>query len=81
MSLLQDRTLLHVTPSSAFFRLDNLKLMSSDNSAFTRADFHDISRDKIKLDQLKIALEVIGHASLLQLKIGISECSVNVIEQ
>jgi hypothetical protein len=59
-----------------FFRLNNLKLKS-----LTRAQFHAIDRDKIKLDQLKIALEVVGHASLLQSKIGKSECSNNVIEQ
>ena len=61
--------------------LDNLKLKSPDNLTFARAQFHDFGRDWIKLDQLKIAIEVIGHASLLQPKIGISECSLYVIEQ
>ena len=59
-----------------FFRLDNLKLKS-----LTRAQFHALGRDTIKLDQLKIALEVVGHASLLQSKIRKSECSNNVIDQ
>jgi hypothetical protein len=58
------------------FRLDNLKLKS-----LTRTQFHAFGRDKIKLDQLKIALNVVGHASLLQSKIGKSECYNNVIEQ
>jgi hypothetical protein len=59
-----------------FFRLDNLKLKS-----LTREQLHALGRDKIKLDQLKIALEVVGQASLLQSKIGKSECSNNVIKQ
>jgi hypothetical protein len=62
------------------FRLDNLKLNSPHNSTFIRAQFHVFGRDYILLDMLKIALEMVGHASLLQHKIGISGCST-VIEQ
>ena len=73
----QDWTLLHVTPSSAVFRLDNLKVKSPDNSRVTRAQFHAFGWDKLKLDQLKIVLEVVDHASLpvLQPRISISGCS------
>ena len=58
-------SLLHVTTSQVVFRLDKLKLKSLSNSTFTRAQFLTLGRDKIKLDQLKIALEVVGHVLLL----------------
>jgi len=48
--------------SSAVLRLDNIKIKSSDNSSFPRAHFNDSSRDLIKLDNLKSALEVVCHA-------------------
>jgi hypothetical protein len=61
MQLCQDWTLLHLTTSSAIFRQDNLKLKSPNNSTLNR-------------EQLKIALELVGNALLLQTKNGIFRC-------
>jgi hypothetical protein len=41
----------------------------------------DYIDETLKLDQLKLALEVIGHEALLQSKIGIFGCFIYVIEQ
>ena len=71
-----------VTKSSAVIRLGNLKLKSSYNSTFTRAQFHPFGRDQlVRLDQPMFVIEVVCQASLLQSKIGISRCSICVIEQ
>jgi hypothetical protein len=43
--------------------------------------FHAIGRNEIKFDQLNIALNVVGHPSLLHPNIGIYECPIFVIEQ
>jgi hypothetical protein len=47
----------------------------------SKLPFHAFGRYYIKLDQLKLALEVIGHEALLQPKIGIFGCFIYVIEQ
>ena len=43
--------------------------------------FHAIGRNEIKFYQLNIALNVVGHPSLLHPNIGIYECPIFVIEQ
>lgn len=61
--------------SSVVFRPDNLKLKSPDNSALTiEQDFMLLGRDyyEVKLDQLKISLEVVGNAPLFMSTIIIS---------
>ncbi len=55
--------------------------LAIDNSKLNRAQFHNFGRDYIKNNQLNIALEVVVHAPLLQPNIGISGCSIYVIEQ
>ena len=75
-----DSSLLHEM-WSAVLRLDNIKIKSPDSSSFPRAHFNPSSRDLIKLDNLKSALEVACHAWLLHPKISTSEYSIYVIEK